>query len=78
MSTASIAYDEAAGRVVDMMVLGLPFVEVEDAIEITPMREDEQAALWLLAWSFRSAGRRGTWESGEASRNRQGRAARRE
>jgi len=64
MSTASTAYDQAAGRVVDMMMSGLPFAEVEDAIEITPVREEEQAALWLLAWSFRSAARRGTWESG--------------
>lgn len=68
MSTASTAYDQAAGRVVDMMVSGLPFAQVEDAIEITPVMEEEQAALWLLAWSFRSAARRGTRESGGASR----------
>jgi hypothetical protein len=68
MSTASTAYDQAAGRVLDMMVSGLPFAQVEDAIDTTPVRQDEQAALWLLAWSFRSAARSGTRESDEASR----------
>jgi hypothetical protein len=77
MSTASAVYDQAAGRVVDMMVSGLPFAQVEDAIDITPVRQEEQAALWLLAWSIRSTARRATRASGGARRiDRQ--AARRE
>jgi GNAT superfamily N-acetyltransferase len=67
MSTASTAYDQAAGQVVDMMTSGLPFAQVEDAIDITPVRQEEQAALWLLAWSIRAAARRGSGESGQAS-----------
>ena len=66
MSTASTAYDHAAGRVVDMMVPGLPFAQVEDAIDLAPVSHDEQAALWLLAWSIRSAARRTTRELGQA------------
>jgi GNAT superfamily N-acetyltransferase len=68
MSTARTAYDQAAGQVVDMMVSGLPFAQVEDAIDITPVRAEEQEALWFLAWSIRSAVRRGTRESGGARR----------
>ena len=66
MSTASTAYDQAAGRVVDMMVSGLPFAQVEDAIDIAPVRPEEQAALWLLAWSIRPTAGRTTRESGQA------------
>jgi hypothetical protein len=68
MSTASTGYDQAAGRVVDMMVSGLSFAQVEDAIDITPVRPEEQAALWLLAWSIRSTTRRATRVSGGARR----------
>jgi GNAT superfamily N-acetyltransferase len=68
MSTARTAYDQAAGQVVDMMVSGLPFTQVEDAIDITPVTVEEQEALWLLAWSIRSAGRRGGRKLGEAPR----------
>jgi GNAT superfamily N-acetyltransferase len=66
MSTAPTAYDRAAGQVVDMMVLGQPFTHVEDAIDSAPVKPDEQEALWLLAWSIRSAARRGTRKSGAA------------
>jgi GNAT superfamily N-acetyltransferase len=66
MSTAPSAYDRAAGQVVDMMASGLPFAQVEDAIDITPVTPEEQAALWLFAWSIRSTARRSTRESGQA------------
>lgn len=43
----------AAGQVVDMMVSGVPFAQVQDAIDVTPVRREEEATLWLLAWSLR-------------------------
>jgi GNAT superfamily N-acetyltransferase len=67
MSTAPTAYDQAAGQVVDMMVLGLPFAQVEDAIDVAPVRPEEQAALWLLAWSHRCSARTAIRGSGQAS-----------
>jgi GNAT superfamily N-acetyltransferase len=67
MSNTSTAYDQAAGRVVEMMASGLPFAQVEDAIDITPVTQEEQAALWLLAWSIRSTTRKTTRKSGQAN-----------
>ena len=66
MSTASTAYNQAAGRVVDMLVSGLPFAQVEDAIDIAPVNQEEQAALWLLAWSVRSTARTASPKPGQA------------
>src|SRR6201999_4093830 len=36
--------------------------------DVTPVKQEEQEALWLLAWSLRSAKRRWATESGEVSR----------
>jgi hypothetical protein len=52
--TTAPTYDRAAGQVVDMVVSGLPFAQVEEAIDSTSVRQEEKATLWLLAWSFRS------------------------
>ncbi len=78
MSTASTAYDQAAGRVVDMMVSGLPFAQVEDAIDIAPVRPEEQAALWLLAWSIRPTARQDDPGVGSGTSHRPDQAPRRE
>jgi ribosomal protein S18 acetylase RimI-like enzyme len=68
MSTAPSAYDQAAGQVVDMMVSGLPFVAVEDAIDVTPVRQEEKTTLWHLAWSLRPRSRSASGDPADASR----------
>jgi hypothetical protein len=36
-----------------MILEGLPFARVEDAIEAAPFADRYKASLWLLAWSLR-------------------------
>jgi hypothetical protein len=35
-----------------MMNAGVPFEDLEQAIQATDLTDDEKAALWLLAWSL--------------------------
>ena len=37
----------------ERMTAGQPFGEVEDAIEVADLSEDQKAALWLLAFIMR-------------------------
>jgi hypothetical protein len=41
--------DEVAGR----MEQGQPFAQVEDAIDVAEVSEDQKAALWLWAFAMR-------------------------
>jgi hypothetical protein len=49
-----LSYDRCAEHVEDMMGQGIPFGDVEDAIDAAELLSELKAALWLLAWSFRS------------------------
>ena len=44
--------------VTDQMRAGHPFGEVEDAIELADLSDDQKAALWLFAFSLRDFGER--------------------
>jgi hypothetical protein len=40
-------------RVIDeQLASGRPFEEIEQLIDATPLTSEQQAALWLLAWSY--------------------------
>jgi hypothetical protein len=52
--TAPLSYDRCGEQVEEMMQQGIPFGDVEDAIDAAEFLSDQKAALWLLAWSFRS------------------------
>jgi hypothetical protein len=52
-TTAPLAYDRGSEQVEDMMGQGMPFANVEDAIDAAALPSDHKAALWLLAWSLR-------------------------
>jgi hypothetical protein len=41
-----------SSQVEDMMYDGVPFEDLEQAIQATELTDDEKAALWLLAWSL--------------------------
>jgi hypothetical protein len=51
---APLSFDQCEAQVEDMMVRGIAFSHVEDAIDTAPLSELHKAALWLLAWSLRS------------------------
>jgi hypothetical protein len=51
--TAPLSDDRGRNLVEDMMQRGMPFAQVEDAIEDAPLSQAHKAALWLLAWSLR-------------------------
>jgi hypothetical protein len=38
-----------------MLTVGSPFDEIEDYINTTKLRDHQKSALWLIAWSGRSA-----------------------
>jgi hypothetical protein len=39
-------------RVEQLVTCGRPFADIEGVIDAAPLRNDEKAALWLLAWSY--------------------------
>ena len=41
-----------SSQVENMMCDGVPFEDLERAIDATDLSDDEKAALWLLAWSL--------------------------
>ena len=43
-------------NVTDLMRAGMSLGEVEDAIELADMTQEQKAALWLLAFSMRERG----------------------
>jgi hypothetical protein len=49
---------EAKYEVEGMIAAGRPFEEIEDRIESMSLREDQRAALWLLAWAEQDRGTR--------------------
>jgi hypothetical protein len=49
---ATSAFDLYSAEVEEMMCAGEPLDSVEDAIERAPLPEEQQAALWLVAWSL--------------------------
>ena len=51
--TAPLSDDRGSKLVEDMMERGVPFAQVEDAIDDAPLSQAHKAALWLLAWSLR-------------------------
>jgi hypothetical protein len=53
-TTAQLSNDRCGEQVEDMMQQGIPFGDVEDAIDASELLSEQKAALWLLAWSFRS------------------------
>lgn len=52
-STAPLSVDRPNEAVEGMISRGTAFVQVEDAIDATPLTRHHKAALWLLAWSLR-------------------------
>jgi hypothetical protein len=52
-------YDRVQGEVVRRLDVGARLAEVDtDVVAAIPgLSEDERAALWLLAWSYRSGAR---------------------
>jgi hypothetical protein len=52
MLSDALPYDRLRERVEEMMEAAEPFEDVERAIEDTALREDQKAALWLIAWSL--------------------------
>jgi hypothetical protein len=52
--TAPLSYDRGVKQVEEMMEQGMPFGDVENAIDGAELLSEQKAALWLLAWSFRS------------------------
>jgi hypothetical protein len=51
--TAPLPSDQGSRLVDDMLKRGVPFAQVEEAIEDAPLSQAHKAALWLLAWSLR-------------------------
>jgi hypothetical protein len=43
---------EYRSRVEQLVTTGRPFCDIEDVIDAAPLRNDQKAALWLLAWSY--------------------------
>jgi hypothetical protein len=39
-------------RVEQLVTSGRPFCDIEGVIDAAPLRNDQKAALWLLAWSY--------------------------
>ncbi len=39
-------------HVEQLVASGRPFADIEGLIEAAPLRNDQKAALWLLAWSY--------------------------
>jgi hypothetical protein len=52
--THGMDFDACQDEVEGMMKVGESFGSVEATIETAKLTEDEQAALWLLAWSMRN------------------------
>jgi hypothetical protein len=52
-STRPVSLDRYQEHVDGMIQAGEVFGVVEDAINTAAIREDQKAALWLLAWSSR-------------------------
>ena len=50
---APLSYDRGREQVEDMFERGVPFDDVEDAIDNAGLSQTHKAALWLLAWSLR-------------------------
>ena len=51
--TAPLSCDRGHEQVEDMFERGVPFGQVEDAIDGARLSQAHKAALWLFAWSLR-------------------------
>jgi hypothetical protein len=56
-TTAQLPYDRAVDEVGEMTKRSTSLAQVEDAIARANATEDEEAALWLFAWSLRGSSR---------------------
>jgi hypothetical protein len=58
-TTAQLPYDRVVHEVGEMTKRRTSLTQIEDAIALAHAPEDEEAALWLFAWSLRGSSRSG-------------------